>query len=108
MDRFALPGGCAPHWARHIVPRRPPRAGSLLMGHGAGATTPGPQGPPSEPRFSETAAYSGEIPRRDPSDVDGAASRAAGIAGPEVHRFRVLRPHARGGLGMVSVALDAD
>jgi serine/threonine protein kinase len=78
------------------------------MGHGAGATTPGPQGPPSEPRFSETAAYSGEVPRRDPSDGDGAASRAAGIAGAEVHRFRVLRPHARGGLGTVSVALDAD
>jgi serine/threonine protein kinase len=73
-----------------------------------GPTMTGPEGPPSDPRFSETAAYSGEVPRKDPAGDDGAASSDAGAAGADGHRFRVLRPHARGGLGTVSVALDAD
>ncbi len=73
-----------------------------------GNTTPGPEGPPSDPRFSETAAYSGELPQKDPGGDDGSAPRDAGAAGADGPRFRVLRPHARGWLGTVSVALDAD
>ena len=41
-------------------------------------------------------------------DPDRTASYAVGIATSDGQRFRVLRPHARGGLGAVFVALDTE
>ena len=46
--------------------------------------------------------------RLDDDDPDRTASLSVGPATSDGQRFRVLRPHARGGLGAVFVALDAE
>src|SRR4051812_5439496 len=44
----------------------------------------------------------------DDDDPDRTASLAVGPPTSDGQRFRILRPHARGGLGAVSVALDSE
>ncbi len=44
----------------------------------------------------------------DHGDVDQTATGSVGMATSDGQRFRILRPHARGGLGAVFVALDCE
>jgi WD40 repeat protein/tRNA A-37 threonylcarbamoyl transferase component Bud32 len=109
-ERGALTRAQCDELARHVTAHlAQPGAEATVSLNGPGSRTEQAEEALDAPGPSGVGAEDGTAP--DPSPIDGGQTvtwdrRRSAI--DEAGRFRVLRPHARGGIGQVSVALDVE
>jgi hypothetical protein len=102
-DRAAIGGLVARHIKKHggDVERS-------LAAFPAGRSTRESLAKIGDPQLDATLVHVGSGSTQPDADPDRTANYLLGMATSDGQRFRVLRPHAKGGLGAVFVALDAE